>query len=215
MRFPTILACATSMALVMSGPALAQGKKDRAREAVASAQAKVDAAAKVGAGGETPRLLARAQEMLRIAQEDLASDRKDKAIADANSASTFADQAIGEAERFKAERARADKAAADAATMDAQRTAADERARADRAAADANALRNAPPPPPVIITTPAPPPPPAPTSTTVTTETTAPAPAPVRVVKVAPKKVVTRRVVRKAPATPAKVKTTTTVTTNN
>lgn len=211
MRFPTILACVSGVALVAASPALGQGKKDRAREAVAAAQAKVDAAGKVGAAGEVPRLLAQAQAALRTAQEDLAGDHKEQAIADANHASMLADQALGEAQRAKLARARDDKQAADAAAADAARSAADANARAAAAEADANAARNAPPPAPVVIA--APPPPPAPTSTTVTTETVAPATK--VVTRAAPRKrVVTRRhVVRKA--TPATVKTKTTVTTSS
>jgi len=211
MRFPTIMACVSGVALVAASPALGQGKKDRAREAVAAAQAKVDAAGKVGAAGEVPRLLAQAQAALRTAQEDLAGDHKEQAIADANHASMLADQALGEAQRAKLARARDDKQAADAAAADAARSAADANARAAAAEADANAARNAPPPAPVVIA--APPPPPAPTSTTVTTETVAPATK--VVTRAAPRKrVVTRRhVVRKA--TPATVKTKTTVTTNS
>jgi len=210
MRYPLILACVSGAALIVAPPALGQGKKDRAREAVAAAQAKVDAAGKVGAAGEVPRLLAQAQAALRTAQEDLAGDHKEQAIADANHASMLADQALGEAQRAKLARARDDKQAADAAAADAARSAADANARAAAAEADANAARNAPPPAPVVIA--APPPPPAPTSTTVTTETVAPATK--VVTRAAPRKrVVTRRhVVRKS--APATVKTKTTVTTN-
>ena len=216
MRYPLILACVSGAALIVAPPALGQGKKDRAREAVAAAQAKVDAASKVGAAGEVPRLLAQAQAMLRTAQEDLAGDHKELAISDANRASMLADQALGEAQRAKLERARDAKNAADAAAADAARSAADANARAAAAEADANAARNAPPPPPVIVAAPPPPPPPAPTSTTVTTETVAPAPA-AKVVKVAPRKrvVTTRHVVaRKAPAATVKTKTTVTTKTN-
>ena len=211
MRFPTILACLSGVALIAVPPALGQGKKDRAREAVATAQAKVDAASKVGAAGEVPRLLAEAQGALRAAQEDLARDKKTDAIADANRASTLADQALGEAQRAKLNRARDDKQAADAAAADAARSASDANARAAAAEAAAAAARNAPPPAPVVIA--APPPPPTPTSTTVTTETVSPAP---KVVTRAAtrKRVVTRRhVVRKA--APATVKTKTTVTTRS
>jgi hypothetical protein len=208
MRYRLILACVSGAALIAAPPTSGQGKKDRAREAVAAAQAKVDAAGKVGAAGEVPRLLAEAQAALRTAQEDLAGDHKERAIADANHASMLADQALGEAQRAKLDRARDDKQAADAAAADAARSAADANARAAAAEADANAARNARPPAPVVIAAP-----PPPTSTTVTTETVAPAPK--VVTRVAPRKrVVTRRhVVRKA--APATVKTKTTVTTDS
>ena len=196
-----------------AAPAAAEGKKDRAQEAVAAARAKVEIANKLGATGEVPRLQAAAAAALRTAEEDLKGNHKDQAIADANRAEQLAEEAIGYTQRNQAANADAQVNAATAGAAAAQDQAAQAQAAADaanaRAAsaeqaaaaaqADAAAARAAPP---VVVTTPAPA-----TTATVTTETTAPA-APAAT---------TRKVVRKPvrhTAARAGVKTTTTVTTN-
>ncbi|MEO5494731.1 MAG: hypothetical protein ABIR08_11995 [Sphingomonas sp.] len=211
MRSTKLLACASALGLMLaSTSAMADGKMDRARAAVAEARGKVDAAARAGTGGVTPRTLTEAQAALREAEDDLKASRKDKAIVDAQNASRLADLALNETQRASADKAAADKSAADAQAADAARAASDAEARARAAEADAQAARNAPPPAPVIIAAPAPPP--TPTSTTVTTSTSTRAPVTRTVVKRAPaRRVVKRRVVAKAPA-PA-TNTTTTVTT--
>ena len=211
MRSTRLLACASAFGLMLaSTSAMADGKMDRARAAVAEARGKVDAAARAGTGQVAPRTLTDAQSALRAAEDDLKASRKDQAIVDAQNASRLADLALNETSRAGADKAAADKAASDAQAADAARAASDAEARARAAEADAQAARNAPPPAPVIIA--APPPPPAPTETTVTTSTSTPAPATRTVVKRAPaKRVVKKTVVRKAPA-PA-TNTTTTVTT--
>jgi hypothetical protein len=157
--------------------ASAEGKKDRAREAIAAASAKIDAANKVGASGEVPRLQAEAQAALRTAREDLARGHKEEAIGEANHASQLADTAIGLAERNHEDAARAQRDHAEAAAASAQRDAAAANARADSAehaaadaAASADAARNTPPPAPVVIAAPAPPPPPPAPTTTVTVQ---------------------------------------------
>lgn len=206
---------ASSLLLMMATPALAEGKADRARAAIAEATGKTDAASKLGASGEVPRLQAEAQAALRTAREDLASGRKDEAIAGANHASQLADLAIGQSQK-NAEAAEREHRAAAGAAIDSARidaAAANERAEAAQrsaamANADAAAARAAPPPAPVIVAMP------PPATTTVTTETVAPrvAAAPVRT---AQRKTV-RRVVRHGPAPvsrPVTDKTTTTVTT--
>jgi hypothetical protein len=212
MRSTRLLACASALGLMLaSTSAMADGKMDRARAAVAEARGKVDAASRAGTGGVAPRTLTDAQAALRAAEDDLKASRKDQAVVDAQNASRLADLALNETQRARADNAAADKAASEAQAADAARAAADAEARARAAEADAQAARNAPPPAPVIIAAP-PAPPPAPTSTTVTTSTSTPAPATRTVVKRAPaKRVVRRTVVRKAPA-PA-TNTTTTVTT--
>jgi len=164
------LALSAILALSTS-PALAEGKHDRAKEAMAAAQAKIDAANKIGAATATPHLAADAEAMLRTAHEDLSRGKKEEAIQDANRASQLADTAIGEAQRRKdamAQRSQADAAAAAAA---AQNQAADANARADaaqaaaqQAAAAADAARNTPP---VVV---AAAPQPVATSTTTTVE---------------------------------------------
>lgn len=213
MRSTKLLACASALGLMLaSTSAMADGKMDRARAAVAEARGKVDAAARAGTGGVTPRTLTEAQAALREAEDDLKASRKDKAIVDAQNASRLADLALNETQRATSDKAAADKAAADAQAADAARAASDAEARARAAEADAQAARNAPPPAPVVIAAPTPP---TPTETTVTTSTTTPVPATRTVVKRAPaKRVVKRTVVRKAPAAAAKTTTTVTTKTN-
>ena len=123
--------CLSALLATSASPALARGKMDRAREAVAAARAKVDAAAKVSATGDVPRLQAEAAAALRTAEEDVASSRKDEAIAQANRASQLADTAIGISVRNNnaaanasadvAVSAQVDAANAQAAAADAQR----------------------------------------------------------------------------------------------
>ncbi|MDB5715364.1 MAG: hypothetical protein JWO15_2761 [Sphingomonadales bacterium] len=198
---------AISAFLMLANPAYAEGKADRARAAIAEASGKIDAANKLGANGEVPRLQAEAQAALRSARENLASGHKEEAIADANHASTTADLAIGEAQKNRMNAERAQRSNAEATAAVAQQDAAAANARADAAqqsaasaAADAAAARAAPP---VILAAPA-----APT-TTVTTETVKHVATPAR--KAAP----VRRVVKRSTTTPAvSEKTTTTVTTS-
>jgi hypothetical protein len=194
------------MLLMLATPAIAEGKADRARAAIAEATGKIDAANKLGANGEVPRLQAEAQAALRAARENLASGRKEEAISAANHASTTADLAIGEAQKNRANADQAQRANAEATAAAAQQDAAAANVRADAAqqaaasaAADAAAARAAPP---VIIA-------PAAPTTTVTTETVKTA-APARTVKRAP----VRRTVKRTTVAPAVAeKTTTTVTT--
>lgn len=213
MRKTILRGLAMTALLAVTVPAAA-GEKDRAREAIAAARAKVEASAQV-AGGDAPRLQAEARASLRTAEEAFANSREKDAIAAANHAQTLAETAIGVGERNKQETqaavaagAAADVAAAQNTAADAQASAAaaDQRAdAAERAAAaasaDAAAARAA-------QTT-------AATTTTVQTETTAP-----RATTVAKKSTVTKKVTRKPTARiattttrPAAVKTTTTVTT--
>ncbi len=218
MRIVTLLARAAALSALLATPALAEGKKDRAQEAVAAARAKVDIAAKLGATGEVPRLQAAAAAALRTAEEDLKQNHKDQAIAGANHAQQLAEEAIGYTQRNQADAASAQVNAASAGTAAAQDQAA--QAKADAAAAnaraaaaeqaaasaqaDAAAARAAPP---VVVTQPA-----APTTATVTTETTAATP----VARTTTTRRVVKRPVRHTTHTvtkPAAVKTTTTVTT--
>jgi hypothetical protein len=212
----TLSTAALSTALLFSSPALAAGKADRARAAIAEATGKVDAAAKVGTGGDAPRLNAEASAMLRQAKQNLASGHKEEAFDDANRASQLADTAIGVSQRARTEGEKTQRANAEASAAVAQQDAAAANARADAAqqaaaasAADAAAARATPP---VVIAAPAP----APASTTITTAETVTTPAAVR--QATAKRTVKRRVVRHtAPRTKAVVTrktTTTTVTTN-
>lgn len=155
-------AALTGLLAMSATPAAAQGKKTRAEAAVAAARAKVETANALGALGEVPHLQSQARAMLHQAEEDLAGDHKEQAIADANHASEMADRAIGESERVKRMQAQAGRADAMNAASAAQNDAAAANARAEaaeRAAADAarqaEMARNQPPQP-VIVQTPPP-----------------------------------------------------------
>jgi hypothetical protein len=198
-----------ALMILAASPVLAEGKHDRAKEAMAAAQAKIDTANKIGAAANTPRLAAEAEAMLRTAHEDLSRGKKDQAIQDANRAAQLADVAIGEAQHHRDEMAQHQQADAAAVAAAAQNQAADANARADaaqqaaqQAAAAAEAARNAPP----VVVAAAPPPVSTTTTTTVERDRTIAHAAPT-----------TKRVVRHTPAkrtgTVARERTTTTVTT--
>ena len=190
-------------------PVLA-GEADRARQAIAAAQAKIDAAAKAGADATAGLPLAQARDSLMSAKARLDRGRKEEAISDAQHASELADRAnvVGQDRRVAAERngrlnAEASAASAQDSAAAARDRAAAAQAEAASANAEATALRNAPAPAPVIVETPAPAP--APVATTVATTHT-------HVVR--PARRATRRVVtHPARAAVAVDKTSTTVTT--
>lgn len=175
---------AASALFLATAPALA-GDEERALAAIAQAQGKIDAAAKLKAGDFDPAVLAQAQASLRLAQEQLKSGKEQAAIRSAVDAQQFADTAIGESRARTDADAHMHAATATAAQQDAAaanaRADAAERAAAS-AAADARAARAA-----AVI--------PAPATTTVTTETVKTAPVITR--KAAPVK---RKVVRKSTA---------------
>jgi len=197
----TTSGAALAALMVLSGPASA-GKEDRAKQAIAAASAKVDAANKVGASGEVPGLQAEAAHNLATAKELLAAGHKSDAIAAANRAIALADTAIGKTQQNQNAQvgAVADAAVSaqqDAAAANARAAAAEQAAAA--ASADAAAARAAP----VIVA-------PAPATTTVQTETVKSSS-----VAVAPKKKVVVKQSTRKPTGRAAVteKTTTTVTT--
>lgn len=202
----TTSGAALAAMLVFASPASAEGKADRARQAIAAASAKVDAANKVGATGEVPGLQAEAAHNLATAKEMLAAGHKEDAIAAANRATALADTAIGKTQQ--SQNAQADAVANVAANAQQDAAAANERAAnaeqaAAAASADAAAARAAPPV--VVAQAPA-----VPQTTTVTTETVksstaARASTPVKKKVVATRKPTTRSSVAE--------KTTTTVTT--
>jgi hypothetical protein len=203
-RFATPSLIAFAAALTFASPALAGDKNERATAAIAAAQAKIDAANKIGAASATPRVATEATAELARAKDAQTGGHKDEAIALALHAGELADHAFAAADQAKTDDAAAATAQAAASADAAQQAAADANARA--AAAEAAAAKPAPAP---VIIQQAPPAQP----TTITTETTAAA-AP------APAKVVTKKVVRKpvhrASTTTSKpaavaVKTTTTV----
>jgi hypothetical protein len=197
---------AFSVLMLLATPVYAEGKADRAKTAIAEATGKIDAANKLGANGEVPRLQAEAQAALRSAREALSSGHKEEAIAAANHASTTADLAMGEAQKNRVNAERMQRSNAESTAAAAQQDAAAANARADAAqqsaassAADAAAARAAPP---VVLAAPAP-------TTTVTTETVKHVAVPSRTVKSVP----VRRVVKRRTTAPVVAeKTTTTVT---
>jgi len=155
-----------AMLMMVTTPAFAEGKADRARQAIAEASAKVDIANKLGAGGDVTRLQAEAQAALSTAKADLGAGHKEDSIAAAIHASKLADEAIGYSQQHQADAqsntaAQADAAAA--AAVDANARAASAEQAAASAQADAAAARAAPP----VVVAQAP----VPQTTTVTTET--------------------------------------------
>jgi hypothetical protein len=134
------LLAASAMALTVT-PAYA-GKADRAREAIAAAEAKIHSAETMGAGSEMPHEAADARASLALAKEKLAAGDKSQSIEEAIHAQQLADTAIGVMQH------RQDQAKADAASAQQQAAAANQRAdmaqqQAANSAADAAAARNA------------------------------------------------------------------------
>lgn len=167
-------AAAISTALVLSVAAQA-GEAERARQAIAEAQGKIDAGDKAGANGEAALLQAQARTALQSAEDRLSRGRKEEAITDAHHASELADRAIVIAGNRRVGAEREGRMNAEASAAAAQQSAADAHARADAAqasAANANAqadaLRNQPP---VVVAVPAAPAAPAPMTTTTTVAT--------------------------------------------
>ncbi|AQR73428.1 hypothetical protein [Sphingomonas sp. LM7] len=129
-------------ALLTATPSLAQSRIDRARTAVAEATAKVEAAERAGATTHASDTMARAQESLRVARDQLARDHRDSTINEARRASALADQALDQAESNKTAQAsneREQRLAAEAAASAAAQDAAAEREQ--RAAAENAAVQ--------------------------------------------------------------------------
>lgn len=135
-RMLASLLAATALVASVSTPALA-GKADRAREAIAAAEAKIQAAQTTGAGTELPRHVAEAQAELARAKEALASHHKDEAISTAIHASALADVAIGESQKRKEDAMRAEQDAKASEVMAAQQQASNAQAQASEANARA------------------------------------------------------------------------------
>lgn len=160
----------SGLLLAAASPAFA-GEKDRARQSITEADAKIAAALQAGAAGESASLSTEAQASLREAREQLGRGHERQAINAALKASELADRALAESQKTQSATNAAVQAETQAAVGAAQADAAAANARAEaaqqaaqQAAADAAAARNAPP---VVIATPAP----APAETTVTTST--------------------------------------------
>jgi hypothetical protein len=205
-KFTAIL-LAGALASGLAAPAYA-GKSDRAAQAIAAAQAKIDSARTVGAGTELPRRIAAAQAELARASEAKQSGHNEDAIQIAIHAQAMADAILGETTQRKEDAAAATQAAAqdqaaaaqhqveaartEAAQANARADAAQQAAQQSAAAAQAAAATAA--------ATPAP----APTAVETTVTTATPA-GTHRTVK---KKVVVHR--KAAPARAATVTTSTT-----
>lgn len=160
--FAALLA-SSALSLAATSPAAA-GQDERARQAIAAAEAKLHTADSIGTGAETPRITAEARAALSMARENLAAGHEKASIAAAIRAQALADTAIGElqqskndavadaqaSERATAQAAQNQTAAAQQQADVAQHDAAAANARADAAqqaaassAADAAAARNA------------------------------------------------------------------------
>jgi hypothetical protein len=98
--FATLIA-SSAMTLALAQPASAASTSDRAREAIAAAEAKVHTAENLGAGSDAPRDAADAQAALASAKEDFAHGDREVAIREAIRASALADTAIGMAQQHK------------------------------------------------------------------------------------------------------------------
>jgi len=114
--FASLLAT-SALCLAISNPAAAASTSDRAREAIAAAEAKINTAESMGADTQAPRETAGAKAILATAREDLKSWHHEDAIHDAIRASAMADTAIGLTQQHKD--------AAIAAARDDQRATAD------------------------------------------------------------------------------------------
>lgn len=123
---------ALALSLGLANPAFA-GKHDRAKEAIAAAEAKLQANDTAGAGMEMPARQAEARRLLNTAKENLSAGHKSDAIAAANQASALAETVLGEVQKRKEAQAslQTQQAQADAAL--AQQQAADANARAANA----------------------------------------------------------------------------------
>lgn len=141
-RFGMLMRGASVSALLALGtvPAYAGwGKADRAHAEISAAQAKVDAANKIGASGNTPAMIARAQAELNLAKQNVEDGHKDTAIDQAIDAGRLADTAMGEAHQASSNAAASRVADANAQAQQAQQDAADAQADAQQKVADANA----------------------------------------------------------------------------
>lgn len=107
-------------ALMAGAPAHAAGKAERARQAIATAQAKIQTADALGTAEVQPRESAQAKAALAHAQENLAAGHKPEAIDDAIHASALADTAIGTMQKRQA-RAADEQAATQQAALDDSR----------------------------------------------------------------------------------------------
>jgi hypothetical protein len=156
--FASLLA-SSALTLAIATPAAA-GRTERARDAIAAAEAKLHAAETLGAGTDAPRDTADARAALANAKEDFARGDREPAFRAATRASALADTAIGISQRRKDDaivaaredrRATADEARDQVAAAQVQAAAAQDQAvaaqqriaSAQQQAADANARAEA------------------------------------------------------------------------
>jgi hypothetical protein len=93
------LIASSALAVVLAQPAAAASTSDRAREAIAAAEAKLHTAQNLGATADAPRDTADAQAALASAREDFSHGDREVAIREAIRASALADTAIGMAQQ--------------------------------------------------------------------------------------------------------------------
>lgn len=135
-------------ALALAVPAHAAGSEDRARMAIAAAEAKVQTAERLGSATTFPEQTAEARAALAMAREHFERDRNSASIEEAVRAQALAETTIGRLENDKRQamaEERADRNAAVASAnqqvISAQQDAEDARARA--AAAERSAANSA------------------------------------------------------------------------
>ena len=95
------LLASSALTLAVATPVLAASEKDRAREAIAAAEAKIHTAESLGTSADAPREAGGARAALATAREDLKSGHKDVAIREAIRAQALADTAIGASAQHK------------------------------------------------------------------------------------------------------------------
>lgn len=123
---------AASAAALTVTPAYA-GKADRAREAIAAAEAKIHTAETMGATTELPHEAADARAALALARENLSAGHKEDSIRDAIHAQQLADSAIGMMQRRQDQALAAERDAHSQDVAVAQQQAADAQAQAAQA----------------------------------------------------------------------------------
>lgn len=122
-------------ALALSVPALAAGGEDRARTAIAAAEAKIQTAADLGAATSTPEQIAEARATLALAKESFKRDRNEQSVEQAVRAQAQAEAIIGRLQANNQQAVADERAARDAEVSAANRQAVS----AQQQAADANA----------------------------------------------------------------------------
>jgi hypothetical protein len=88
----------SGLLIAAATPALA-GEKDRARQSIAEADAKISAALQAGVAGQSTTLSTEAQASLREAREQLGRGHERQAINAALKASELADRALAESKK--------------------------------------------------------------------------------------------------------------------